>query len=244
MIASSWDCADWYRSKYALSLLPPGMNLKILRAPCRSEWPGSSSVMVLRSSARLPATLACAPGPLPCVPFRAAAGRSSIRLETLLDSAISRWPIVVIEATFWPNSGERGSTVIRSSTNAFALACSCWCIVGSIGSMPSACFSSTTGTAAGGASTRSVLVVLTVVAGGANGVLRFSGSDIGFPPRAVRLTVRRRRTAAPLYGATPPAHGRGSRRVVHRSGREPHGDRPDIYGRPWDPHQQNRSDRT
>ncbi len=99
---------------------PPGRKRKILRTPPRSEWPGSSSVTVWRRSLRLVATFAWASPPCPLAPASAAAGRSSIRFETWLDSRTSRSPMEVIEAIFRLNSGLRTSTDTRSATNAAA----------------------------------------------------------------------------------------------------------------------------
>ena len=139
-------------------MLPPGIHFSTFLIPVSSARLGSSSVIWFRSSASVPATLVWASLPPLRPPFSAAAGRSSIRLETLADSRISRSPNEVIDSTFLANSGDRTSMDASSIANDAARLCSSAWRASATGTAPAACSGATTCTGAGGVSTRALLV--------------------------------------------------------------------------------------
>src|SRR3954451_7353801 len=181
MIALRWDWADLYLSKYRSILSPPGSHLRTFLTPVRSDRLGSRSVTVCRRSMRVLDTRVWASPPLP-LPI-AAAGRSSMRLETAAEDRISRSPMLVIEPTFCAKAGDFVSMATRSATKALALLRSSTVFASSSGTAPAACSGATTTTGWGGASTRAP------AGGGAAGVVVVGGvleprssSDMGVPP--------------------------------------------------------------
>ncbi len=81
----------------------------------------------------------------------AAAGRSSMRLDTFADARRSLSPIKVIEVILAVKAGELGSIVASSVAKAAALLASSVCLAAPSGIAPAACSCLTITTGAGGA---------------------------------------------------------------------------------------------
>jgi hypothetical protein len=113
MILSSWVCADSYFWKYLASLLPPGMNPRILRPTPRSAWFGVRSSTVLRRSPSVVATLICALSPERFAPATEVDERDGGRVgigghAVLLEVGGCRWEGSVGRSAVRPGAGHAG----------------------------------------------------------------------------------------------------------------------------------------